>query len=86
MIIDGQEMFDQGKIANCFNKFFVDIDPKLTSMVPESQIKFDSSDTFQKIVYFMKNNLIIRHLTTLNVLFYYLQINFTSRLMKASSR
>ena len=24
MIIDGQEIFDQGKIANCFNKFFED--------------------------------------------------------------
>ena len=41
MIIDGQEIFDQGKIANCFNKFFVDIGPKLASMIPESQIKFD---------------------------------------------
>ena len=36
MIIDDQE-----KIANCFNKFFVDIGPKLTSMIPESQTKFD---------------------------------------------
>ena len=25
MIIDDQEISDQGKIANCFNKFFVDI-------------------------------------------------------------
>ena len=41
MIIDGQEIFDQGKIANCFNKFFVDIGRKLASMVPESQTKFD---------------------------------------------
>ena len=41
MIIDGQEIFDQGKTANCFNKFFVDIGPKLTSMIPESQAKFD---------------------------------------------
>ena len=41
MIIDGQEIFDQGKIANCFNKFFVDIGPKLASMIPESQAKFD---------------------------------------------
>ena len=41
MIIDGQEIFDQGKIANCFNKFFVDIGPKLASMIPESQTKFD---------------------------------------------
>ena len=32
MIIDGQEIFDQGKIANSFNKFFVDIGPKLASM------------------------------------------------------
>ena len=40
MIIDGQEIFDQGKIANCFNKFFVDIGPKLASMIPESQTKF----------------------------------------------
>ena len=41
MIIDCQEIFDQGKIANCFNKFFVDIGPKLASMIPESQTKFD---------------------------------------------
>ena len=36
-----QEISDQGKIANCFNKFFVDIGPKLASMIPESQTKFD---------------------------------------------
>ena len=41
MIIDDQEISDQGKIANCFNKFFVDISPKLASMIPESQTKFD---------------------------------------------
>ena len=41
MIIDGQEIFDQGKIANCFNKFFLNIGPKLASMIPESQTKFD---------------------------------------------
>ena len=41
MIIDGQEKIDQGKMANCFNKSFVDIGPKLASMIPESQTKFD---------------------------------------------
>ena len=41
MIIDDQEISDQGKIASCFNKFFVDIGPKLASMIPESQTKFD---------------------------------------------
>ena len=41
MIIDAQEIFDQGKIANCFNKFFVDNCLKLASMIPESQAKFD---------------------------------------------
>ena len=41
MIIDGQEIIDQGKIVNCFNKFFADIDPKLASMILESQTKFD---------------------------------------------
>ena len=41
MIIDGQEIFDKEKIANCFNTFFVDIGPKLPSMIPESQTKFD---------------------------------------------
>ena len=39
MIIDDQEISDQGKIANCFNKFFVDTGPKLASMIPESQTK-----------------------------------------------
>ena len=41
MNIDGQEIFDQEKIANCFNKFFVDIGLKPASMIPESQTKFD---------------------------------------------
>ena len=41
MIIDDQEISDQGKKANCFNKFLVDIGPKLASMIPESQTKFD---------------------------------------------
>ena len=40
MIIDGQEIFDQRKISNCFNKLFVDSGPKLASMIPESQAKF----------------------------------------------
>ena len=41
MIIDDQEISDQGKITKCFNKFFVDIGPKLASMIPELQTKFD---------------------------------------------
>ena len=41
MIIDGQEIFDQWKIGNCFNKFFVDSGPNLVSMIPELQTKFD---------------------------------------------
>ena len=41
MIIDDQEISDQGKIANCSNKFFVDIGPKLASMIPELQTQFD---------------------------------------------
>ena len=40
-IIDGQEIFDQEKIGSCFNKFYVDIVPKLASMIPELQTKFD---------------------------------------------
>ena len=36
MIIDCQEIFDLGKIANCFNKLFVFV----ASMIPESQTKF----------------------------------------------
>ena len=40
MVIDDQEISDQGKIANCFNKSFVDIGPKLASTIPESQAKF----------------------------------------------
>ena len=41
MIIDDQEISDQGNIAKCFNKFFVDIGPKLAPVIPESQTKFD---------------------------------------------
>ena len=41
MIIDNQEIHDQGKTANWFIKFFVDIGPKLASIIPESQTKFD---------------------------------------------
>ena len=40
MIIDGHDIFDQGKI-NCFNEFFVDIGPKLASMIPELKTRFD---------------------------------------------
>ena len=41
MITDGHEIFDQGKTANYFNNFYVDIGPKLVSIIPESQIKYD---------------------------------------------
>ena len=41
MIVDGEETSDQGKTANCFSKFFVNIGQKLASMIPESQTKFD---------------------------------------------
>ena len=41
MIIDDHETFDQEKIANCSNKFFVDITSKLNSIIPQSQTKFD---------------------------------------------
>ena len=36
MIIDGCGMFDQRKIANTFDKFFMDIGPKLTFPIPSS--------------------------------------------------
>ena len=42
MIIDGQEIFDQGKIASCFNNLIVDVGPKLALMIPESQTKLTS--------------------------------------------
>ena len=38
MVIDDQEISYQGKIANCFNKFFVDIGPKLASMIPDYKL------------------------------------------------
>ena len=41
MIVDDQEISDQGKIVNCFSKFFEDIGSKLASMIPESQTEFD---------------------------------------------
>ena len=41
MIIDGQEIFDQRKKPNCFNKFFADTGLKLASMISESQAKFN---------------------------------------------
>ena len=41
MIMDDQEISDQGKMAHCFNKFFIDIGSKLASMIPESQTEFD---------------------------------------------
>ena len=41
MIIDGQETFDQGMVANRFNKSFIDIVPKLSLMISEWQTKFD---------------------------------------------
>ena len=42
MITDGQEIFNQGKIANCFNKFSADMSPKLASIIFESQKKLTS--------------------------------------------
>ena len=36
MVIDGQEIFDQGKKVNYFKKFFADIGPKLASMIPQT--------------------------------------------------
>ena len=41
MIKDGHDIFDQEKVGNCFNKFFVDIGPKLASTILESQTKID---------------------------------------------
>ena len=41
MITDGHKKIDQAKIANCFNKFFVYIGPKLGSIISETQRKFD---------------------------------------------
>ena len=41
MIVDGEEIFDQGKIGNCFNKLFLDICEKLISVIPELQTKLD---------------------------------------------
>ena len=41
MIIDGQEIFNQGKIANWFNKLFLDTGTKLAWMIPDLQTKFD---------------------------------------------
>ena len=41
VILNSHETFDQEKIANCFNKFFVEIAPKLASIIPESQKQSD---------------------------------------------
>ena len=41
MIIGDQEISDQGRIANCCNKFFVDIGLKQASMIPKLQTKID---------------------------------------------
>ena len=48
MIIDGHKIFNQGKIANWFNKFFVDLGPKLALMIPELQATFDQYLNRQK--------------------------------------
>ena len=41
MIKDGHEFFDQKYLANCFRKFFVIIGRSLSSIIPESQSKFE---------------------------------------------
>lgn len=41
MIKDGHEFFDQKYWANCFRKFFVIIGRSLSSIIPESQSKFE---------------------------------------------
>ena len=43
---------------------------KITKVSPV--YKKDEANTFQKIVSFIKNNLVFRHLTALSMLFYYL--------------
>ena len=40
MVIDECEIFDQNKIAHSFNKFFMDIGPKLASSIPSSSKDF----------------------------------------------
>ena len=41
MIIENIETFDPEKIADSFNKFFVDIGPSLASKIPNSQNNFE---------------------------------------------
>lgn len=41
MIKDGHEFFNQKYLANCFRKFFVIIGRSLSSIIPESQSKFE---------------------------------------------
>ena len=38
MIIDGYETFDHEKRTDFFVKFFIDVGPKLASILPESQM------------------------------------------------
>ena len=40
MVIDGIETFDEEKIANGFNKYFIEIGPKIASSIPTSSRDF----------------------------------------------
>ena len=40
MVIEGIETFDEEKIANGFNKYFIEIGPKIASSIPTSSRDF----------------------------------------------
>ena len=41
LILNNRNIFDQKTIANSFNQYFVNVGPKLTSEIPQSQRSFE---------------------------------------------
>ena len=41
LILNNTNIFDQKTIANSFNEYFVNVGPKLTSEIPQSQGSFE---------------------------------------------
>ena len=41
LILNNKNIFDQETIANSFNEYFVNVGPKLTCKIPQSQRSFE---------------------------------------------
>ena len=55
LVLSNRNIFDQKTIANSFNKYFVNVGPKLACEIPQSQISFEmylkeSDSSFEEVI------------------------------------